>query len=172
MSGDKIVKLNRFDASVFRVPASDSKGHSVRLSVRVMPVLANAITRMLNSREFPYQDRSELIRHALVRHIKYLESIGEVESVSGPVEAANAALREHKMFEEFKDLFISLRARINDCISQGEQQEARRLVAEMRSHFNRMPEGYWRRQFHKQLSEWDYLDENAPRVRLTQFAQE
>ena len=82
-----VVDLNSFDSSVFRVPASDAKGHSISKSFRVMPVLSNAMSVMLNSRAFPYKKESELIRHALVRHIKWLESIGDVPSVSGEVEA-------------------------------------------------------------------------------------
>lgn len=167
-----VTPLNALDPSSFRVPASDAKGHSVPKSFRMMPVLWSAINVMVNSHVFPYKDVSEFIRHALMRQIKWCESIGEVPSVSGQVEAANAVLREHQMYEEYQELFTALRTRIQDCLSRQDQQEARRLVTEMRGHFNRMPEGYWKTQYERQLKEHDHLFINAPKVKLAQLSNE
>lgn len=170
MSNDNVVPLQALDPAGFRVPASDAKGHSVRKYVRVMPMMAHMIDVILSSRQFPYKTEAELIRHAIMRHINWLESIGGIESVSGVVEAASAVLKEDQMYEEYQAIFTSLRNRVHDYIDRGENQEARRLVTEMRSHFNRMPDGYWKNRYAKQLKEWDWLFENAPKVKLTVLA--
>lgn len=165
-----VVNLNSFDASDFRVPASDSKGHSVPKSFRVMPILSHAISVMMTSKAFPYKTEAELIRHAIMRHLHWLEKIGDVKSVTGQVEAANVVLREELLFEEYQETFTSLRGRVINLISRGDNQEARRIVMRMRSYFNDMPEGYWKTQYEKQLKEWDYLFDNAPKVGLSNLS--
>jgi len=167
-----VVNVNTLDPAGFRVPASDAKGHSVPKTFRVQPVLSNAMNVMWSSGAFPYKTPAELIRHALVRHIKWLESIGDVPSVSGVVMAANKLLEEDKMYEEYQELFNSLRTRINDYLRRSDMQQARILVTKMRGYFNSMPESYWRTQYEKQLSEYDYLFENAPKVKLAQLSPE
>ena len=167
---DNVVPLNAIDPSKFRIPASDARGHNVRRSLRIQPVLWMAISTLVNSKYFPYKDNSEFIRHAIVRHIRWLESIGEVPSVSGQVEAANAILSQDQINEEFQETFISLRNRITDYRGRGHLQEARKLVSQMRASFDRMPDGYWKDQYKRQLEEYDSLFENVPTIGLTQFA--
>lgn len=169
---DNVVNLGRLDPSKFRVPASDAKGHSVPRSVRMQPVLWSAIRTIVNSHVFPYKDSSEFIRHAIVRHIHWLESIGDIPSVSRQVEAANEVLKEDLMNEEYEELFVSLRNRITSYRMKNHLQEARKLITKMRVLFDEMPEGYWRDQYRQQLKEYDNLFENAPIIGLTQFAQE
>ena len=138
----------------------------------MQPVLWSAINTIVSSRAFPYRDASEFIRHAIVRHVRWTESIGDVPSVSGQVEAANVVLQEDQMYEEYQETFTSLRGRITDYISRGDHQEARRLITQMQGYFKRMPESYWRTQYERQLKEWDYLFQNAPTVKLVPFTKE
>ena len=102
-----VVNLNSLDPAGFRIPASDAKGHSIRKYFRVMPVLSNAMGIIMSSKAFPYKTEAELIRHAIMRHIKWLESIGDIPSVSGMADAANEVLIQEQMFEEYQELFNS-----------------------------------------------------------------
>lgn len=163
-------QLNALDASSFRVPASDAKGHSLYKQFRVMPAMANAMSMVIASKAFPYKTESELMRHAIQRHLRWLESIGEIDSVTAHVDAATSVLSEHQMNEDFQTLFNFLRVRVNDCVERDEHQEARKLIKKCESDFNRMPEGYWKRRFKKQLEEWDWLFRDAPTVSLVNLS--
>lgn len=163
---DNVVNLNSLDPAGFRIPASDAKGHSVPKRVRVQPGLANAMKILAGCKAFPYKDEAELMRHAFVRHVKWLESLGDVPSVSGIVDAANEVLIQEQMHEEYLEIFTSLRTRINYYIQRGDHTEARKLVGRMSSDFKKMPDGYWKTQYERQLKEWDWLFENVPKVNL------
>lgn len=170
MSDDNVTKIDSMDTAAFRVPASDAKGHSVPKGIRMMPVLANAINILMASGKYPYKHESELMRHAIMRHIRWLEAIGDVPSVSGQASAANAMLNQEQMNEEYKEIFNRLHGRVNDLIRSNDHGEARRLVSEMRSYFDGMPEGFWKRQYQNQIEEFNWLYENAPKANLLNFS--
>ena len=85
----------------FLVPASDVRGHSARLQFRVHPGHAQQIDSVVAAKHFPYRSRGDLYRHALTRHLKWLEAIGAdgIPSVIQHVEVIMEIVRA----EEFRN---------------------------------------------------------------------
>jgi hypothetical protein len=137
-------KLYTLDASEFRVSASDSLGHTRKKTVSMPPMMANAISVTLAGKKFPYRTEGEFFRHALTRHLKYLERIGDIPSVSGQLEAMNAVLYEEQLNEEFLDTFNVLSRRMVEYTRTNDHSEARRLYKKVEADIERMPEGYWK----------------------------
>lgn len=150
---NKVEYLPNIDASEFRVAASDMQGHSTRKSIRMAPMMANFISVLLADKRFPYRTEGELMRHAVARHIKYLEKLGDVPSVSAQLDAMNAVLEREQQNAFWMETFNRVGPRITEYINTGDYAEARRLFKELQAHVNRMPDGYWKTRSMKML--WD-----------------
>ena len=85
MTEDK--KLADYDPESFTVPASDSKGHqSDKIWFKCPPALAQQVGIIIESKKFPYQTASGLHRHALLLHLRWLETLAPVPSVLSQAE--------------------------------------------------------------------------------------
>lgn len=62
------------DPSEFTTPASDPNGRSVRIFVRVPPLLNQAISDVLKSGKFPFETASDVVRWSLNRGVKELDA--------------------------------------------------------------------------------------------------
>jgi len=82
-----VINLNSLDHTVFQVPASDTKGHNTKLWFRLQPGHAQMIDRVVSSRKFPYRSQGDLLRHAILRHMHFLDALAPVPSVLAQVDA-------------------------------------------------------------------------------------
>lgn len=130
----------------FHVPASDMKGHSVQQYFRVQPGHSIQIDNTVRSRKFPYRNKGDFLRHAIMRHLKWLSSLDTVNSVTTQVDAIIEVLRDDKFQVEFNDLFIRLGDRIAYHLGSGDggMVEARRILEVVEGHLDSMPDGYWK----------------------------
>lgn len=141
----------------WRVPASDSRGHSARVQFRVQPGMIREVDEIIQSRKFPYQGQSDLLRHALYRHLRYLETFamptGEpvVNSVGRMVDAILAVVQDDEYHNDFRLTMQLLNERITDHVRDGGHNEARRLVMQIVDLVNQMPAGYWQRKYSEEL---------------------
>jgi hypothetical protein len=137
---------NEVNGDGFNVPASDAKGHSERLWVRCQPQVLGQIERVMSSKVFPYRTRGDLIRHALIRHLKWLDSQEgvRIKSVMAEVDVINEILREEQSKRETEDVVNRMSDTVSMFLSRGASQEAKRLVVTVLNQINNMPEGYWR----------------------------
>lgn len=140
-----------FDPNEFVVPASDSQGHSGRLTMRMAPGYLRELDLIMSARVFPYGSRGDIMRHALKRHLRFLRSMAPFPSVQAQVFAIEEIVREEEFYQQFASIFDSLNSAVSRAISQGEAKRATSLVARVKSKINDMPEGPWRDKYQKEL---------------------
>lgn len=169
---DNVYELpSGLDPAQFRVPSVDSKGHSVRAWVSLQPMHLQTVDILCQSKKFPYRTRGDFIRHAVVRHIHWLEKIYKpMASVTGALDAMNALLRDAEFRSEFTEYIAKLNKQIISLEREGDEQAARRLLLETLRCVETMPDGYWRDKYLATIRE-DHkaLLETMPKASLLKF---
>lgn len=135
----------------FRISASDTKGHSARQWFRCIPAMSSELEKVIQSRQFPYRTKGDILRHALHRHIRWLSSIGDLPSVSGQVDVILEIMRDEEMNNDFTLVFAKLEERIAKHIGEGSNREAMRLLLIVQNHINSMPEGFWKSRYQSEI---------------------
>ena len=149
-----------FNPEDFRVPANDTQGHSEREWFRIQPGHDRQIDTIVGGRVFPYRSKGDLIRHAVVRHLIWLETLAPIPSVTKQVDAIIEIVREEEFNSDFKDVFERLSERVGGYMAQGQVSQARSLVSRVRDNIDRMPPGLWRDQYLSEIhSRWGSLFE-------------
>lgn len=145
---------NELDPAQFRVAGTDTKGHSARVWTNVQPMHLQTIDILIQSGKFPYRSRGDLIRHALVRHIHWLEDINKpIRSVTGAVDAILTVLRDAEFRSEFSETIERVVQRAQELLSEGDLHAAQKLVLETLRNVRSMPDGYWRNKYEKAILE-------------------
>lgn len=141
------------DPTQFRIPASDAKGHSVRFFFRAQPGHSKALESIIQSKKFPYRTKGDMLRHAFVRHLRWLDGIEHVPSVTAEVDAIMEVMRDDEFAADFGAVFDKIAQRISNHVGNGAMGEARRLLLTIMTHVRRMPEGYWRDKYDGEIKD-------------------
>ena len=147
------MRKKTYDPDEFLIPASDSAGHGAKVWARVPPGILRQISELIAAGIFPYKTSSDLLRHALDRHLPYLNSLEPLPSITGQVEAANVVIRRQIHQQEFTTTMADLNRAVEACVKEGALGEARRLVSQVRHALKKMPDGYWRDRYLSELRE-------------------
>lgn len=154
-----------FNPEDFRVPANDTHGHSEREWFRVQPGHDRQIDTIVGSRAFPYRSKGDLIRHAVVRHLDWLETLAPIPSVTRQVDAIIQIVREEEFHADFNEVFELLSERVGRYLAQGNVDQARSLVSRVHADIDRMPHGVWRDQYLREINaRWGNLFQIEGRV--------
>ena len=142
------------DWKEFVVPASDTKGHNEKIWFRIQPGHSKALSEAAGSRSLPYRTRADVIRHAISRHLKWLdEECGHVSSVTALVDSINEIVRDTQFMVEYKSSFDDLSNVVSRLMCERAYGEARRMVYKIRADILRLPPGYWQDKYLKELGE-------------------
>ena len=99
----------------FIIPAGDDRGHSTRLQFRCSPAYGRRIDEVVHSRKFPYKTHSDLLRHALDRHLKYLnEEAPELELDMATIDVINRIINRKREEIDFMNSIESLTQTVYD----------------------------------------------------------
>lgn len=166
---DNVLDFPETDHSTFRIPASDTHGHSERLWFRAQPGHAQAISAIIQGKRFPYRTKGDLCRHALARHLKYLQSLADlpIKSTLQQTDAIIELLIDEEKTQEFMGVFDKLGERVASHLGNGGEGEARRLITNVQRIVDDMPDGYWRTKYEHELTQrYGHLLNAAPRAKL------
>lgn len=151
----------------FRISASDTNGHSARHWFRTIPQMARQVDQAVQDKKFPYRTKGDLLRHALHRHMGWLEKQGRVTSVSAQVDTIIELMRDEEMNSDFLLVFDKLSERISGHLSSGSNGEATRLIRMVQDYIKAMPEGYWRDRYQEQMkNKFGHLIKNGKKASL------
>ncbi len=135
----------------FLVPSSDTKGHSEKLTLRVQPGLARQADLAIH-RGFPYRTTADLIRHALVRHLHWLETVDPtMPSVMRQVDALMEVMRDQELLNEQEEVLGALHTKIESALRVGDTVMSTRLLQLAASTVDAMPPGSWRESYRQKL---------------------
>jgi hypothetical protein len=165
------VKQSDVDPAAFRIPAGDTHGHSSRVWCRCQPGQVQSIASIVESKLFPYRTKGDLIRHAIHRHLQWLDGLMDsgikVKSVTGAVDAILDIMRDDEFSNDFQKVFDKLNERIMYHLNSGGVGEARRLLVTVKSKVRDMPDGYWRTRYLKELNNrFQHILDGAPTANI------
>ena len=166
----KVVGLgSRLNAESFRIPASDTRGHSAKEWFRIPPDYAEQMAGIVQGGAFPYKSKGDLIRHAIHRHLHWLDSISPTPLQRSPSELdlISEIVRRQEMQAEFREVMQRASKMINIYIAEeGAVEEAKKLARQIQARVEQMPDGYWKRMFERKLREQhgELLAKPKPRI--------
>lgn len=138
-----------YNLEEFIIPAQDEKGHSVREVIRISAELERDIDIIVQSRKFPYKTRSDLLRHAVIKHLEWLHVLepGFPKHLLSAHLAQMDMLKEEEMRLASHLVFKKLHDQVEAYLASGEPGEARRVAATIRSRLNGVADSAWKRRF-------------------------
>ena len=152
-----------FSPEDFRVPANDTQGHSEREWFRIQPGHDRQIDTIVGGRTFPYRSKGDLIRHAVTRHLAWLETLAPIPSVTAQVDAIIHTVVEEEFNAAFRMVFDRVGGRIGTYLAAGQVDRARSLLSRVSADIQRMPAGAWKDQYLAEInSRWgQYFEINT-----------
>ena len=136
----------------YQIPASDNRGHSIRISFRASPQMGMQVELILGSKKFPYRTDGELYRHALENHLKLLMTSADgVESMIPQMEAISEVVRMSEMQRQFGEVVGRVVTEATSLASGGHVKEARKLADKIMKQVEKMPDTYWRDIYRKEM---------------------
>jgi len=102
---------------------------------------------VLESKMWPYKSAGDIVRHAVLRHLLWLEQQYPIKSVTAQVQAINTVMREDEFQQEFEETFNKLDSQIRTLIGRGRETQAKTLVTRVWLMLQDMPEGEWKHNY-------------------------
>jgi len=129
----------------FRVPAADTQGHTARAFFRLQPGHDRELESLSGPNSwFPYRTKGDVIRHAVQRHLQWLETQAPFPSITKQIDAIIEIVREEEFQAEFTQLFDAISPRVAGLLGDGQIDQARVIVGRIGRLMDDMPEGYWK----------------------------
>ncbi len=135
------------------IGATDDKGHSVPLSVRVPSSWSEKIDKLVKDILLPYRNSGQLIRDAILRHFEFLEKYqGGEGSTLANIKAMEDLIEENRRQQGFECVLSNLRERISYYSEKGAQSEILKCILKVLQYVESMPDGYWKNEFKARLN--------------------
>lgn len=137
----------------YLIPATDTKGHSMRLYCRVMPQVGRLVQQVYEAKRYPFRTMGDLVRWAIVDNCRRLAAGAGVESVWRQAEIMLRQLAEEEYQLQFLEFFRKTQEIVDRYIVDNSPGEARRVIATMKAYIDAMPvsEAYWRDRYRAEL---------------------
>ena len=117
-----------------------------------MPGERRQVSEIVSSKRFPFRTEGDVVRWSIWRGIRELERLEPyLPSVTAQVDAVMEVLRQEEFQQDFQKLFDRLSNVVSQHMGQGATGEARRTLAMVIAHVERMPSGYWQERYKKEL---------------------
>lgn len=136
----------------FIIPAGDDRGHSTRLQFRSSPAYGRRIDEAVHSRKFPYKTHSDLLRHALDRHLKYLdEEAPELKLDMATIDVINRIINRKREEIDFMNSIESLTQTVYDFVKKEAHQKARETLRETLEGVDQIQDEYLRNSYKDEI---------------------
>ncbi len=128
------------------VPARDTNGFSNRTYFRLSPAMERGMSVVIQNKSFPYRTTSDLIRHALYRHLGFLHKLepNMPRHYYGALEAIAEVVREDEHRTEMESVFDTLGKRIEHHLDIGDLGEAYRIASLVKSRIAVLEPSAWK----------------------------
>lgn len=144
------------------LPAKDGKGQAARLQCRALPEIGRLVADIVASKKYPFRVQGDLVRFAVVTIAKRLAVGAGLKSVMAQADLISATLLDHEYQMGFAENFEVMRKVAQRYMDRGATHKARELITNARTQISRMPDGYWRETYEKELmTEFGWLLESG-----------
>jgi hypothetical protein len=137
---------------VWYYPTHNADGISYTYQCRGVPQLQYWMNEIVHSRRFPYRNKQDIVRHALHRHMLWLQShIGCIRA-PGTVQIELMRMLEAEEYEQSGlHMFQKMDKLVRVALDAGNPEAAKRLAKRLWGIINQVEEGPWRRHFVKEF---------------------
>lgn len=153
-----------YELDEFVVPSQDERGHSSREYIRCPPGWERDMEVIIESRKFPYQTKSDLIRHAMFRHLAWLHRIADEipKSYFSSLMIQRRVMQEHKFQADTEHTFKALADMIDLYVSRSDFKAARKMVSSCLDSLRSVAECGWKTRFHSRfMAQYGYLIDSS-----------
>jgi len=126
-------------AETFNYPAAGPSGGTTSLNIRISIELDRAIDVLFYTRKWPYHTKTDVIRHAIHRHIEWLEDQGAVTDDSSYLRVMSLALDKDAQMTDFSKILDKLVVQVKHHKSLGNQDDIVKLVTDVLRVIEGMP---------------------------------
>jgi len=119
----------------------DLKG---RINLRIEQRLQQELEDIAEDNDYPLRSVSQVVRYCCMIGLERLREWKPKPTLLGAIKAANALAVRDKIQSETTDLMDRLEERVTWHIDNGSYDEAINLVGNVRSHFESVPQDWWR----------------------------
>lgn len=146
-AGSGELPINEIDD--FIVPARDEKGGSQRIDFYLPPFMARQIEIVVKSGRFPYVNKSDFLRHAALRHIRFCGGIRATiaRTIIPALESALELCRDEEIKSRMEDIFNRVESLAAGYRQKGEHGEAIRLLNTVKAQLAGINPSVWQRKF-------------------------
>lgn len=147
----------------FYCRASDKRGHSAQMYVRIPPEVMALCEQIMESKKFVYRTYGEMIRDSLVHRVSFLRQkaeSGKLDEAFLRVLAIEQIVKQEELDSEFRSIIHRLDTVIEERLKDSPlgREEAVSIIQGVLDNVNAMPEGYRRRQYSSAIhGKYDYL---------------
>lgn len=156
--GTSHVKFNPLDdppefaEKDYRISATDAKGRTERVWVRLPPYLVRLVQTIVAKGPYPWDTPSDAYRFAIYWGLRLLKhNPPQTQTVFAQVQAMNDLMTRELDHIAFRAVFDRARDVLNEYQREGAIDEARRVLGELDGRISSMPDGYWRRKYAETL---------------------
>ncbi len=155
-SWETSVDSTTYSIDEFYPRASDKRGHSAQLNLRIQPELMAVVEEIFQSKKFPYRTYGDVMRDALVHRIAYLRVVlqsGKVDEAFARILVIQQILEEEELDKDFRDKLQRLDAIVNDRMQDpiSGKFEAAKVIKRVLANVEAMPQGYTRQLYEKKI---------------------
>jgi hypothetical protein len=160
---------NKHSHQEFKISAADEKGHIERLQLRVPPQMFSKMQRVVNSKIWPFENYQELVRHAIMRELNWLETDNpEVGNLTAQVASMTMMMNQEKEYQTMQDTYEKMQTVFQrNLVIGGDQARSRnlRLVSDMWTSICRIDDEFWRNVWKEKFkSEYEKVLEATPDI--------
>lgn len=137
----------------FVTPTRDDKGVGEPVHLSLPPIVVRHVDVLVKSNRFPYLRSADLIRHAIIRHIRWLTSIRQSipRHMLVALEAMMEDCRDSEQRSRVEEVIVRIEDRVNHHLKRGETGEALRLVGILNARMENTVHDYWGTEVKKTL---------------------
>lgn len=138
----------RYDPADFIIPAQDHNGHSERVFCRVQPALDREVDSIVQSRQWPFKTKGDMVRWCVWQGAKSLERMEPVpNSFMAVCDNIITTCRDRDHWLAFQTSLDVLQKSVEMHMNSGSEGEAMKLLAECRAKAMLIEEPVWREKY-------------------------
>ena len=165
------------DTEEFNIPAKNLHRETEKCQFYTQPGHAEQARIITTSKLFGYKTVGALYRHALAKHIKWLETLiphmtdKPLASFTAVTEAMMAIIRQEEYQKQLATVIDRLSGLVGDLMGRGAEGEAKRLVLQINREVKKMQTGYWRDRYVGDIhAKFGYLMDKGQKASLLKLA--
>jgi len=155
----------------FKIGAADEKGHIERVQLRVPPQMFSKMQKVVNSHKWPYETYQELVRHAILRQLNWLEGDDPgVGNLTAQVKNINLMLNQELEYQSMHETYEKMQAVFQRNLAVGGDDGKSRnlkLVSDLWQNICKIDDAFWRETWKRKFKEeYDTVMDAAPDAEL------